>query len=312
MKKTIIKRFNKTTLGLLIALAIMFVTSLASFGGIFTASASTTDNLFDGGDGTQYNPYQISNEEQLNNINEVPISLTGYTYYVLTADIELTGTYSDGYIVTYFQGELNGSWNGATHKIISSNDAVYFTLYTCHAATFTNINIYQKGSGFFGLVCYGGFVGDTSILASNQFTLSFSNVKVYSSDKKVATQLGNNDSAFVAMTYDGYVTFDKCVNYATLNYATYGGIFLGGYTMGSKIVYSKCVNEGVVTGVKVGFFNGNTHNDLSTIKLVNTAANSDRVSGYTSVYVSNCYNIGTITGSTSCSAFASNTGTEKK
>lgn len=304
MESTKNKKFNKMVFGLLIALAILFVTSLASFGGIF-ASADANESLFAGGDGTKNNPYQISNEEQLNNISSVS-DLTdygNYYYFKLTDNIVLTGTYSNGYILQVFQGELNG--NGKT--ITSSDSFVYFTLYTTYKAEFTHINIKEKGGdGFLGLVCYGVYYGNVSNLASSEWELTFNDVTIDSVDKKLPVQLENNDSPFVAIVYDGYITFKNCYNYASLNYKGYGGIFLGGYTRGAKVVYNYCFNYGKVTGVKVGFFNGNTFDDLSTVKLVTSESKTDRVSGYTSVCAAMCVNLGSISGTTTCSPFATN------
>lgn len=303
MKNTT-KTFRKTLIGLLIAFAILFSAALASFGGMFTASASTTSLS---GSGTSDDPFLIASEDDLKSISSVS-GLTNYgTYYYfkLTEDITITGNYSNGYMLQVFQGELNG--NG--HTITSSTNFVYFTLYTSYNATFKNIKIEEKGgSGFFGLVCYGGMYGNTGNLASSNWELTFSKVTIDSVDRSYPVQLENNDSPFVAIVYDGFITFDQCENYATLNYQGYGGIFLGGYTMGAKVVYSSCINYGNVTGVHVGFFNGNTHNDLSTIKLVSSQDKDVRVSGYTTVYVAGCLDLGNISGSTTCTPFATNTG----
>lgn len=325
-----IKNFNKFTLTLVLTFALIATMAIAGMGSMLTASAATSDyyNLFDGGNGTESSPFEICDAEQLSNMSQIATSdwATYYYYFKLTDNIYLDDyfTAEETIICNYFHGQFDG----AGYNIYAAeNVGVYLGLYSVESATFKDVTVYQNGSaGFFTFLCYGGYYGIAgSSVTRDNYTVIFEDITIKSVKATEPLQLGNNSSSFIAHFADGYLVFRNCVNSASLNYISYGGIFLGGYALNAaKVVYDRCVNDGIVTGVKVGFFNGNTPDEARSFKLVATDSITDRTNEvvpgtiteenpegtcYLSAYVSNCANYGSITGTTTCTPFATNVNT---
>ncbi|WP_292484290.1 GLUG motif-containing protein, partial [Methanohalobium sp.] len=94
-------------------LLLLFVTILMVFSGITTAQ-------YAGGDGTESNPYLISNVSELRDIESEPDA-----HYELVSDIELVPNYEEGELgwqpITEFTGTLDGNGHKLTNLQINRN-----------------------------------------------------------------------------------------------------------------------------------------------------------------------------------------------
>ncbi len=101
----------------------VFAVELVSENEISDATLET-DVTFEGGDGTEENPYQVATAEQLNAVRN---NLSAY--YIQTADIDLSGVewepignqryVTEGNLHTPEDVEFSGSFDGRGHKILN-------------------------------------------------------------------------------------------------------------------------------------------------------------------------------------------------
>lgn len=255
-------------------LLVMLVVAAAVFGGLVTeVEAEGWDGFssepFAGGTGTEADPYQIANGKQLCYFSQMA-SKTNYTeaHYILTADIYLSDKLFPG--VGSFEGVLDG--NGKT---------VY------------GLNIYVSGGNSAGLIKVGrGCV-----------------IKNLTLRGRVQNDGSRYTGAFCGESMNCKIY--NCHNYCDIiGVDEVGGI--AGYFSGSDSSYiGRCSNSGNVVGQDmIGGIAGH-HSDGKIYQSFNTGCVSGStdvggISGFsygdsTKKYscIQDCYNIGSITASTS-------------
>ena len=195
-----------------------------------------------GGSGTEISPYKIDSAYKFLRINYNPSA-----YYVLSADIDLTGINYNPLV------KFDGSLDGAGHKIINMTNAnrlANFGLFSDigENGIVKNLCIYNKIDT---LDDDGVVIGSTDVIISSGQNIglvavynhgTISNCVVYG---KIET---NNVSNIIAggITAVNYGTIEKCINYSNIapqndvvNVAV-GGIT--GHNSGGMILF--CGNEG--------------------------------------------------------------------
>ncbi len=197
--------------------------------------AFETVKKFDGGTGTEEDPYLIANERQFRNI-------VGGAYYKLTADIYLSagtsyGTYGAVTMYAFNNVHLDGN----------------------------NYNVYNTvdGSAFFGQMVNSevqnvNFVLDGNCLVFDGQNVTFKNVEV--SGEAV---FSNNTGAFIVYAYKEVNLIDCEVSAVITSVngsaSCYNAVFIGYPMNTSTITFENCVHSGNFTSGKASMFIGNPH-----------------------------------------------------
>lgn len=168
------------------------------------------NGLFDGGYGTEANPYEIKTAEQFLNIEKMEEKILGgendNLYFKLTGDIDLRG--ETGYAATVFSGTLDGDG----HTIYGSNGMPFIFKYFYEDTTFKNFTIVFDDENITRLVQWasvratdqgtGPNRGNTSANITTVFlydkptlTLTMDNVDYRAPSNKFYT-VGDNNFAF--------------------------------------------------------------------------------------------------------------------
>lgn len=236
--------------------------------------AVCTLNLFatgtyDGGDGSQGNPFQINTPVQMNEIGQHPEDWG--SYFILTADIDLASyTGTDFHIIGNSTTWFTGSFDGASHVI----------------SNFTYTSTWTDDVGLFSRVSNGGEIKNLRMV----------NVNVNAGG-------GYGTGSYVGGLV-GYL-WNSTVSNCQVAGSVRGDYFIGGLVGYSESgTISNCSVSGDVTGLghNVGGLVGS--NDWGS---VSSCYAESSVSGYTvaggllgrmrAATVSNCYASGNVTGS---------------
>ena len=139
------------------------------------------NGLFDGGYGTESNPYEIRTTQQFLNIGDEDFQemlLEGDNenlFFKLTGDIDLRG--HSGYVGTVFSGTLDGN----NHTITGSNNISYMFRYYLEQVTFKDFTVVFDDSNITLLVSYPAMVateynGANYIVEDETLSITFDNV----------------------------------------------------------------------------------------------------------------------------------------
>lgn len=277
----------------------------------FDFSAAITSNLilvavvgsddFTAGNGSESYPYLISTAQELANIDNLSSQMQskqGYNF-VLTNDIDYTTTTS---YINYFCGTLDG--NGHSIQMSESSDNALIAT-TSGNVTIKNLTIVQTSKVLAMLTVYAnGDTGDVITYENITFTSGAPADTQHVACSYGASQFG--------MQTSGTVNFINCVN--EVNYtipadsAGYGGLFIGNYipnSAPSMISFINCGNTGNINGTQIGFFFGNSAQASGGITLVDNSSYVNSDSDHAAIYVSGCYNSGTILATQKCEPFIS-------
>ena len=269
----------------------------------------TVAEAFDGGDGTEANPYQIANGSQLAYLASIssPETTEG-VYFILTADIKLNDTsnwqtWSADYLPAnvwsvigtgaskYFKGVFDG--NGHTISGAYSNrDGLYGGIFgRVVGATIKNLHV--KDSFFYstkGVI--GGIVGfaEENSIITNCSSSATILAKVSGTDARIGGIVGSLNESVVSYCYfSGSVTAEGTGS----NYGRSVGGIVGVAATGGNTI-TQCLNVGsvyanyVYAGGIVGRVEG--------------------ASGATSI--SDCYNTGSVNGHIAVGGIVGSNGNE--
>lgn len=243
---------------------------------------------FAGGVGTESSPYQIATAEHLSNIslfsNEMKNG-NGY-YFKQVANIDAAGISP----IEYF----SGTYDGDNYELIACPDSIIFNI---GRGEIVLKNIQFKQTSKMGVLLFYTSTGSTryeNIIVSALDTTQKYTLPIYGS------------STFCLQAY-GYTEFINCIN--ELSYfapasgtENYAGVFVGNYPKSGSayaLVFENCVNRGIISGGKVGFFMGqNNGAKLEIVENKEDIITTDK--SKVQLYVSNCKNEGTIVGTEIC------------
>lgn len=231
--------------------------------------ANSTNNLYDGGNGTKENPYLISNSEQFKNIQ---YNLNAY--YKLTQDIDFTYDttnsngvfYNDGLGWIPIEGRFEGDINGNGKKIIGLNQiriindknqdnqkrtGLFEELYNANVYNLEikEVNIYYEiSSSNINNVSTGAFGFEItksnfeSVIISGSINIVTNNIPIY--------KIYNNVGGFTPHISDS--NFSNCVNNINIKSdfpGLYGGFASQVRMIGSKSCFDNCVNNGNIEAI---------------------------------------------------------------
>ena len=148
------------------------------------------NGLFDGGYGTEANPYEIRTAEQFLNIKKMEEKILGgendNLYFKLTGDIDLRG--ETGYAATVFSGTLDGDG----HTIYGSNGMPFIFKYFYEDTTFKNFTIVFDDENITRLVQWASVRATDQGTGPNRGNTSANNTKVFLYDKPTLTLTMDN------------------------------------------------------------------------------------------------------------------------
>ena len=254
----------------------------------YTVTDGTVSD-FAGGSGSQADPYLIANAEQFKNIVLLGDD-SKYTWYELTADIDLSGLdvtadseYRNKIEIGQFkyptesEYSFNGSLDGNGHKLMNFKATTDLGIFgTIKNGDFSNIVI----DGFNTVGYRVGAFGNGPYSTNNTASATFTNVTINSN-----CRMGFAGFIYQVKKDAGSVTFTNC----DMNGAVYGdGDNVGGF-MGdvqNPVTVENCHMNGTVVGFDhVGAFFGWVSSDI-VAEGTNSAENAalclgGNVSGYT-------------------------------
>lgn len=239
----------------------------------YAKSGNNWVKLFDGGFGTETNPYQIANLEQWGNIAYVA---TQGKSFLLTNDIELTST--EG-MLTNFSGTLDGGNHSVTLPLSSASSSKWCAFALNATGKICNLVIHHQSGEAIPFVGYP---------YGESFT--FENVDIGTADSNVVCHFSdndNNESAYMVQSEAKLLTFKDCNNYLSYTYPggnqTYTSAFVGGYSYAadSSIVFYNCWNYGDISMSHASLFIGNGSNMDDVTVTVTNSGNYGKILGYT-------------------------------
>ena len=227
------KRFLSVGLAVLMLLAAVMLVIPAA--GVKAAWDGSVAANFAGGNGTEANPYLISNAKELALLAEY-VDLgndTASTYYKLTADIDVSGGSEWTAIGTHFN-RFKGTFDGGGHTVsginINKPNEEYQGLFGYSEGIIKNVGV--ENSSIIGKVQVGGICG------SNEGTIE----GCYNTGDIKATS--NGAGGICGYNNDANAKIKNCYNTGTLDGDVSGGIC--GANMNGSI--SDCYNAGKVSG----------------------------------------------------------------
>lgn len=293
----------------------------------------TVAENFAGGDGTESNPYQIANGEQLAKLAQDVDSGNEYvgTYFVLTADIvlndisnweswdETTVPVNTWKPIGNYNNEFSGTLDGKGHSV----SGIYINgNYKCYALVGrltrhgTIKNIGTEKSFIKGYELTGGICGYNEGRVSNCYNtskiigsisvggvcgFSYITINCHNTGNVKGIETGNEKFKFIGGVC-GYnsTTITNCYNTGNVT----GYIKVGGVCGGAKYEMSNCYNTGCIIGNSdvagiSGSYNGTLTNCFNTGSVTGTE-NSVNIGGICgnnqAGTISNSYNIGKVSG----------------
>lgn len=222
------------------------------------------NGLFDGGYGTESNPYEIRTTQQFLNIgdeNFQEMLLEGDNedlFFELTGDIDLRG--HSGYVGTVFSGTLDGN----NHTITGSNSIHHIFRYNYEDVEFDDINIVFDDESVTLLVQYPGFKSDVK-LGNESYQYDKDSMRLLFNDVDYSSPANNmdyyysvrdNNFAFYAdgsvtaseTYFDGdfelswtttaYTENNERINYiVTIDECDVTGNFIGGFSNSGSAIF---------------------------------------------------------------------------
>lgn len=269
------KKLRKLKKGLAILLTAVMVVGLMPFTGTVKVSAETTADVwngsvassFDGGSGTEADPYQIATGAQLAYFAKV-INATEYAdneyakaYFKLTADIDLNhktlGPIGKGNsCFSVFNGYFDGN-----HKTISNYSGSYGLFYyvggdvTIKDLTLANVNI--SGSSYIGGLVY-------MVYANKGTSARISNCHIS------GTITSTNAAIGLVYRAESPLTIENCSNSANITGQIYIAGILGGNNTSStsddySVIIRNCSNSGKIVNTSTSS-SGNTAGIAADLK----------------------------------------------
>lgn len=267
-----------------------------------TLTAVVGSKDFAGGDGTEAYPYLISTAEQLANIDKLSQQMYKKQSYnfKLTTDIDYTNATT---CIMDFCGVLDGDNHSIYMGDKSSNALIG---YTDGSVTIKDLNFVQTTKVLAMLTVFANTDASSEIVYEN---ITFKSAAPEGTQHEVSTY---GTSQF-GMQTSGKVTFKNCVNEVSYTIpfspgGNYAGVFIGNYIpnkIASMISFINCENKGHVNGVQVGFFFGNNNAASNNINLVSDPNYNNTDNARAAIYVENCKNTGTLSGTEKCEPFLS-------
>jgi hypothetical protein len=275
---------------------------------------------FAGGSGTQTDPYRIVNRQQLDNLRKYLGSSHSTNYYVLAADIDLSG--SDWVPVgdnSYpFQGKLYGEGYKIYNLNIGQNGTIYkYTGLFGYLLTGADIdNIYIASGNIKGGGEYtGGIAGYAWANGGNVYIWNCTNnCHITGGTTEGSSTYTGGIAGIGISTLAGTVSIYRCINNGNILSgdalgSNEGVIYAGGITGGivgagtssgtnSMTRIRACINNGTITGK--GAFESNTGGIVGV-----TNSRSNYYAYVARVNILECANNGDVTGG---NAATSNTG----
>lgn len=208
------------------------------------------------GDGTQANPYLVSNATQFEKIL-IQHSDGTAKYFKLINNIDLANITVTG---ENFCGEIDGcgyTLRNVTGTNFIKTDGAIFN--KAKNAVFKNFTI-ELGKNI------------ASLVALTYGNTSFENITVnnVAGITTFVTADDNNEGPFVQHVKGGTTSFINCTNNANImSTADYFGVFVGGYADSETIVnFTNCVNNGnITTAGSVGILFGNPYKCATSISV---------------------------------------------
>lgn len=212
--------------------------------------------LFNGGDGTAENPYQIATAEQFNNISALSDAMKAGTpcHFLQTAD----------FVMTQSGSTFCGVYDGGNHSITAIDQNGWTLLFRetwGSSVTIENLTLVSQANG--PMVAVQTNCAD-SLTFKNMITDSVNGVTVVTNSNNMGFLLLN-------ALYEGWGTgnaqtylFENITNNVNLvNAGTCTSPFVGSgpclNDTSSSITYKNCTNNGDITGTSfVGFYYGNS------------------------------------------------------
>lgn len=216
----------------LVVILILSFTSISLITTDNSVDALDYNDLFNGGDGSSTDPWQISNADQLKNIQNVRYS--NEYYYVLTNDISLSGVWEslckDG-----FQGIFDGGYYSISN--LNCNGGLFNEIGTKGVVKNLVLSASISTTGFAGGIvdtCYGTV---ESCKVTGSITVSpSSNVNSW---KYAGGIVGISEGA----------TITSCQNSATVLCNAHPGVSGGIAGLASNTKIINCINDGKIFGV---------------------------------------------------------------
>ncbi|MDW7661650.1 MAG: Ig-like domain-containing protein [Bacillota bacterium] len=225
---------------------ILILTMIFSLFGFNLASYAFVATDFDGGSGTELDPWQIATAVQLNNVRNYLGPEYADQYFILTADIDL-GVYpfneGNGWIPIgnwdstndFFYGNFDGGGRTIRNLYINMTDGTIYDydpvglFGIVYNATIRNVTL--ENVDVRGVDCVGGLIGNPE----NSFI----------SDIHVTGSIFGNDyiGGVLGYTYQSYITFASFYGSVT-GRNNIGGLV--GYPYSSSVRYS--LSKGYVSG----------------------------------------------------------------
>ncbi len=228
---------------------------------------------FDGGYGTEENPWEIANVDQWLYMangwagNEQP-------YFVLTADIDFRGKSDTLNTINGFRGHLDGQgFNVYVNQATFAKSVDMSLLCGSQSQPFEKVNALFGGTAnttnpasVSDLIFNAEGTGSLFLWINNK-NFTFSGVTA-----KGTAVYERNESPFASIfSGSGSLTFTDCVNFADITCREsengedkpyWSGIFLGGYrygTVGITLNFTNCLNYGSLYGNNAAMLIGNSN-----------------------------------------------------
>lgn len=242
-------------------------------GKVTLAKGACWDKGFAGGNGTEEDPYLISNAAELENIAKIANAADAEpAHYKLINEIDFNDISDEaknrGYVLKHFSGTLDG--DGKTFLANPTKDIAF--IHTSYGAELKNLNVVQL-EHYINLNWYA------------EKNITYSNVDVSNEEGTIFITNGQNESSYFSIvTKKGVtVTFEGCDTSASYEIipGLWGGVFVGGYGQtDTKYVFKNCTNSGDVTGKHVALFIGNSHQAVpANLITVENCANNGKLYG---------------------------------
>lgn len=245
---------------ILTAFSGVFFTVFADNTAVWDGSSSTA---YDGGTGTEEDPFLISNAGQLAGMINSQDATKG-KYYKLTADIYINNTKNpdwrsenpkNWYFEKYFYGSLDGDWHTVYGLYYNNSSSPANNTYvgllpwikgtgiTVKNITVSDSEIINMGATSCGTAVFAGFV-------ANDTRASFTNC--YIDDTVKVTAKGAGCAGFLGSGGCETVSFYRCASFAEISKTSRYGSFAGNLYGGSiNLNFNNCIGLRVYTNYRM-------------------------------------------------------------
>ena len=245
---------------LLSTLSSVFMTVFADDFEIWDGSHST---VYDGGAGTEEDPFLISNARQLAGMINSQNDTKG-KYYKLTADIYINDTRDPNwkskspknwYFEKYFYGSLDGDFHTVRGLYYNNSSSPSTNTYvgllpwikgsgvTVKNITVSDSEITNMGSSSCGTAVFAGFIAnDTNAVFTN----------CYIDETVSVTAAGAGCAGFIGSGGCNTVLFLRCANFAEISKTSRYGSFAGNLYGGNmNLTFNNCIGLDVYTNYRM-------------------------------------------------------------